>query len=188
MMKFYHLSSQDLGKTFEFIPRIPREPYLDDDQNPIEDVVTKRTCWARDLNKCWEALDKNPGVYYIYGVNELPGHIDVEQELKGCQEELGLYGQKYDIRWNMNDYIEYVWNTYKIELTPKQVKLGDLCKCVPDANRTGEQWATLPVVGTRLGTFNSGHVRWENEIDDYERKIAQAKSRQNIAKYKKNKS
>ena len=160
---YYHLSSKDLGETFTFTPRIPNDPYMDDDENPIEDIVTKRTSWARSLRKCWQALGNEEGVaYYVYATDNLgSGHVDVCAEFGKCRDGLGQYGQRYDIRWNMQDYIDSIRKNHGETLTKKQVMYGDLFRCVPDADETGEQWATTPVTAKRIGTFKNGRF-YEN--------------------------
>jgi len=161
--KWFHISSKDLGDEFTFTPRIPGAPYEDSDGNVIEDDITKRTSWAPSIDKAKEALEFVPQNGYVYAVSDLPGEVDLPIEFEEKSEELDSPGNEYGETWEMNKFMDYVGRvTGKI---PSKAKVRhELEAMVPDAPRTGEHWATKPVVAKKVAELGREPLKTRTTI------------------------
>lgn len=156
--KWYHLSEKDLGDKFTFTPRWPNAPYVDDNGDIIEDDFTKRSSWAPSIQKALEALpDNGPSVVYnVYVVGRLPGDVDLADTFEDCPESpKNPYGEDFEtIKWKT--WAHDVGVPFKLteppQDAPRRARSAPkaLAKCVPDAKRTGEHWATKPVIAKRV--------------------------------------
>lgn len=168
--KWFHLSSKNLGDTFEFVPRIPRSPFEDNEGVVIEDTITDRTSWAPSVEKAMEAITSD-GVFHIYAVENLPGDVDLKKEIPKCTKRVGSDKMPYGYDYSFSDFVSKKYPNWPAEfdLTDKQeLQLKrdfkkKLKKCVPDAEKTKEHWATKPVVAKRVGTYNpyKNTVKWD---------------------------
>lgn len=160
--KWFHLSARNLGDKFEFTPRLPRTPYTDDQGNVIEDSITKRTSWAPSIEKAIDAIGME-GTYYIYAVKNLPGDVDLEDEIPKCSKRVGTEKKPYNADY---DYVTYVEKNMNDPDWAKHITLDqqrkflkrfkkDIKNCVPDAEDTKEHWATKPVVAQLIGIYKN---------------------------------
>ncbi len=174
---FVHLSIKDLGETFTFTPRNPAAPYIDIEDRTIEDDFTKRSSWAPSIVKAKEALEGLFGErkpLFVYSTDKLPGDVDLADEFDNCPNSPGNdYGP---------DFLMSKWRDYVADAPPKIQKKAVTAKgsphrvqvafkkCVPDATRTKEHWATKPVTAKRIGVTFIGNPKlysyedWENGV------------------------
>lgn len=143
-IKFFHISKKDLGKEFTFTPRLPSTPAKNGSEI-IEDTITLRTSWATTIVDALEALNFDFGDGVIYGVKNLPGDVDLENEFEKRAPKVSKpEGNWYDIGWDRKKYRK---ETGKDQDEVDQ----DLKKLVPDAPETHEHWATKTVTAHRVG-------------------------------------
>lgn len=156
--KYYHLSGKNLGSEFTFTPRTPRFPYEDDNGDVIEDDFTPRVSWAKSIDDALKALKpNNEGTFFVYAVDSLPGHVDVEE---ASQNGPSSPGNDYGPDFTLKKYID--WATENdVEVHRKGSTIVDVENCVPDAEETQEQWATEPVNARQVGIiYNSRKTGW----------------------------
>lgn len=174
---YFHLSSKDLGPQFTFTPRLPNEPFRDDDDVPIEDFHTLRTSWAPSIEKATNALDSLKDVMYVYYVPSLPGRVDLRKELPKCPKSpKNPYGRDFSSRkwkeWHdpgfgdkaFPDPTDKPKSSFRQRIVMKNGLADELqdelTNCVPDVVDTREVWATEPVTATKLGSLhNASHLR-----------------------------
>lgn len=175
-IKFFHLSSKYLGENFQFTPKVPNNPYVDKDQNIIEDNFTPRVSLASSINDALDAL-QNPGAYFVYGTKEDLPVESISLNLGNCpSSEDNSYGinfklidwlkQKFDIKDNDEDGDNEeqldIYDRLNIsrskEISPDWLNknidgnLGDEFEgCVPDSDETKEKWSLEPIVLACLG-------------------------------------
>jgi len=164
--KYFHLSAKYLGDTFEFTPRIPKEPYYDSDQNIIEDDITPRVSLAHSVEDALNALEHetSTGYYFIYVSNDDSDIEFTAQNIQDCPEsENNKYGISFRLKkWVIanlipeereedDEYVDSILSKIK-NLSPSKLNkefennLGDEFKgCVPDANDTNEVWKLKPI-------------------------------------------
>lgn len=171
---WFHLSKVDLGEEFEFTPRIPTSPF-EDPNGIIEDDVTKRTSWAPSITDAIYAIGSSARIvnnWYIYALEKLPGEVDLQDEFKKCDKRVGSPKNHYGVDFSYAEYEDQIWDEYAKDpgrRTPAEAEAmknrvrHDLKKCVPDANKTGEHWATKPVIARKIGTINKGanNITWK---------------------------
>jgi len=113
--KYFHVSTTLLitdehNKTFTFTPRIPLEPFHDDDYNIIEDDFTKRISLAPKIKKCIEAIPEDDEMerVYVYGVDLKSDSsddietINLKTMLSSCPV---IKGKKYGKNFNLHDWL-----------------------------------------------------------------------------------
>jgi len=179
--KYFHLSSKDLGETFTFTPRLPRFPYVDDNQDVIEDDFTPRVSWAKSVDDALKALHPNDsGIFYVYAVNSLPGHVDVEETSEnGPSSPENDYGPDFVLSKYIN------WATENdVEVYKKGNTIIDVEDCVPDAEETHEQWATKPITAKQVAIIYSNGNKWKELSQEEMSKIGKPKDFERITKLK----
>lgn len=128
--RLYHVSFS-VRQIERFTPRIPRQRMYD------EDATTRRICLSPSLTHC---LDANP---YTRDIFEDDGYLethDVTMHRVPHPEKGDVYG------------VPFVLYAFDV---PEDGLLypADLASHVPDANETGEHWATVPLVPTGVQFF-----------------------------------
>lgn len=176
--KYFHLAFKDKrgsdSLTTILEPRLPRRPYEDNYDDVIEDWFTPRRSFAPNIQSAVKALGASE-ILYVFGANELNGFIDVathcdnvNNRLKYKDRERGITFYKADShgvsRWEARPFIlqsplfsqaakEKIYKyDYSAQMIPQYQKL--LIHCVPDANITGEVWATKPTKVYYLGIID----------------------------------
>lgn len=162
----FHLSRRYLGTTFTFTPRVPPEPYSDNDGNIIEDDFTKRISLAADIDDARDAIADYPETYYyIYATNE-KNIYPIRKNIPKCPKNPPKkYGGKFNLtKWLEKNHPEelsriekergFTYNLAPSKLEPeiKQQFQG----CVPDSNKTHEEWSLKPLTMTFVGTIGQG--------------------------------
>jgi hypothetical protein len=167
MFSFFHLSSVDHGDTMTFSAKVPKNPYVDHNQDTIEDDFTPRVSLAATVQEAVEALNGSSSTYFVYGI----ARADVNPEsvkkldLEDCPKSPKT--DSYDIDFIMRDWVrslvseeeyEEDFHIYK-KLKPSAMpdELGKQFKgCVPDADLTGEVWSTKDIQMEKLGIYFVG--------------------------------
>lgn len=163
---FFHLSRRYLGKTFEFTPRVPPEPFIDKDGNTIEDDFTPRISLAADIEDARDAIKEYGSTYYyIYATQETKEIEPVKDNLPNCPKNPPKeYGEKFNMRkWLKKNEPQEIprlekrgfgHNLPPSALAPniKQQFRG----CVPDAAKTHEEWRLTPITMLFVGTIGEG--------------------------------
>jgi len=164
---WYHLSQNDLGASFTFIPRIPKHP-MNANGGMIEDDFSVRTSWAPDIKSALDALYGAIGedkVLYVYATNKLPGEVDVEKNFDDAPSSPGNeYGEDFDVnkfvRWGKEEGL----SQELLEPPEGAEAIRALKGQVPDSPKTHEHWATEPVKAIKIGMlkFDRGKPYVEN--------------------------
>ena len=169
----FHLSSKFLGEpTFTFNPKIPRYPFEDIDGNVIEDDFTKRISLAADIEDARDAVIEQGGTcFYVYGIQEDTNIESVIDNRPDCPTiPPNEYNTKFRIKkWLRNNHPD-VLNSFNLK---DQIKPSSLPKelkdkfqgCVPDSNKTYEEWSRQPLQMIFIGTIGEGNqeVQLSNE-------------------------
>ena len=161
----FHLSRIFLGEpTFTFTPRVPSEPFMDQDGNIIEDNFTKRVSLASDIEDARDAIKDYGGTYYyIYATQKTKGIDSVEDNLPDCPKDPPEeYGSEFNMKKWLRKNEPQELSTLKakrghdINISPailspniKQQFIG----CVPDSNETHEEWSLTTLGMVFIGTI-----------------------------------
>ncbi len=172
---WYHLSKNDLGDEFEFTPRQTLSPYVGQDGAIIEDDFTLRTSWAPSVKDAIKALQDMHGkdrTLFVYYTKTLPGKIDLEKKMEKCPASPGNeYGEDFSSK-KWRDWLDDNGDPKMIKkarTTAPNTKFRvpvAFKSCVPDANETGEAWATKPLLAKRLGAVTNGMFYASDSTDD----------------------
>jgi len=161
----FHLSRIFLGEpTFTFTPRVPSEPYIDQEGNVIEDNFTKRVSLAADIEDARDAIKDYGGTYYyIYATQKTKGIDSIEDNLPDCPknppEEYGSeFNMKKWLRKNEPQEIRMLKakRGHDINLSPAVLSPNvkqQFAGCVPDSNETHEEWSLTSLGMVFIGTI-----------------------------------
>ena len=169
----FHLSRIFLGEpTFQFTPRVPSEPFVDDDGNTNEDDFTKRISLAADIEDARDAIsDYGATYYYIYATQQDEDIEPVEDNMPDCPK---VPPKPYNITFNMKKWLKInspatlksfqKYDEIKPSTLPQDLK-DKFEGCVPDANRTHEEWSRQPLQMLFIGTIGEANqeVQLSNE-------------------------
>jgi len=161
----FHLSRKFLGEpTFTFTPRIPPEPFIDNQGNVIEDDFTKRISLDADIEDARDAIkDYGATYYYVYATQQDKNIYDIETNMPNCPKNPPKeYGDKFNmVKWlRKNEPQElprikkekgFTYNLAPSNLAPEIKK--QFKGCVPDSNETHEEWSLKPLTMIFIGTI-----------------------------------
>lgn len=176
LFKLFHLSEKLLGEDeqFQFTPKIPRSPFMDDSGNYIEDDFTKRISLGPTIEKCQEALE-SPRAIFLYG-GDIKNYVGDDVEVvstsvwfKACDKMLSSKGNEYGPEFNFDAWSEDYVDSYHDELTgddAEQIATADkpsrlpdeerhmFYACIPDSPKTSELWSKAPLNLYFLGVIS----------------------------------
>jgi hypothetical protein len=173
--RYFHLSSQNLGNTFLFVPRIPTHPAMDWGGNVMEDDFTPRISLATSIAKAQEALQGTKDATYVYATKQdipvVSPRVDDCPEYKRKNTTGGTWTVKYgDGNFRMVDYLQA--NKVKVDgkRTPPPSQLPPRLKakfqhCVNDVDLTQEVWSLVPVELELIGVLKGDKVV-PNELEE----------------------
>lgn len=156
---FFHVKKDFLGEELLLTPRLPSSPITDDTGIVLEDMHTPRISFSTSIEGAIQAVQDQFGTseLFVYATDKLPGMIELNQEAP--QD----FNRDFDaVRFLKSKGFESPFpddftQTFDWSLQPEINRFFHFC--VPDANETGEIWATKPVSVTIVGLSSEGRLR-----------------------------
>lgn len=166
--KTFHFSNKDLGEVGKFTPRVPLDPWINQEDHIIEDDFTPRVSLGPTIQKALEAIGGEQRTYLYAGdVRKDPSDdfetVETDEKIKTCpSSDANDYGPHFSISsWidelydeelidgeTTEDIMDLMDDSSPGEFGPKDLpgSLGDdFMGCVPDATDTKELWSLKPV-------------------------------------------
>lgn len=156
---FFHISTNKLGNQFVFTAKVPDNPFLDSNQDVIEDNFTKRVSLSQTIKGCLDAItDEDVDGYYIYGVKKENIITKYLFDLSSTKCPIG-YNTDFTLRnWlGVNRIPGEYYSPSDLPVYAKSMFYG----CVPDISITGEYWYLADLQMSYVGEV----IPWKYGID-----------------------
>lgn len=166
--KAFHFSRDFRGNPTKLTPRVPQDPWMNDEGHVIEDDFSSRVSLGPTIEKAQQAIEgENRAYLYAGDVRKDPSDdfetLETDKQIKFCpSSEANDYGPNFSITdWidelfdedlidgeTTEDIMDAMEDSGHGDFGPKDLPGSlqlDFTGCVPDARDTKELWSLKPV-------------------------------------------